>query len=409
MNFFNIFKNKLLTDEKFFFLFIFILGILSRSITAYFFGDKVLENEWGVLVNNLYTHNSFSLLRFNDLFIPNLWMPPIYGYFVYLHSLIFGLNEYLVSSVILSQILISSITPLIFYKILSKFFRKNLTILGTLIFTLMPIIVYSSCQISSITIYLMLFILFLKLILDLDVNFKNSKLFYIGIIAAILILTRRDFILIYFFSLFYIFVYFKINFKKILIILSISLIGISPYLTRNYLAFDKLIIHSGFGYNVWKAYNPLAKVEGYYSESYELQNELSKVKKNIYYRINEDKIYLSQAKQYIKENPLKYFMLYLKRLFAFYFFDLDSSQKNYYNFFHIYPNLSLSIISIFGILVCNKKNYKFNYLLSTMIILIFVYASFAVLPRYKVYILPFQIILCLSLINFLIQKLKIKN
>ena len=125
-------------------------------------------------------------------------------------------------------------------------------------------------------------------------------------------------------------------------------------MTRNYLAFDKLIIHSGFGYNVWKAYNPLAKVEGYYSESYELQNELSKVKKNIYYRINEDKIYLSQAKQYIKENPLKYFMLYLKRLFAFYFFDLDSSQKNYYNFFHIYPITLLSLLSFPGLFLFYK-------------------------------------------------------
>ena len=194
-----------------------------------------------------------------------------------------------------------------------------------------------------------------------------------------------------------------------LIILIISLVGVSPYLTRNYLAFDKFIIHSGFGYNVWKAYNPKAKVQGYYTESNELQKKLNNVEKNINYRINEDKIYLHQAKQYISENPQKYFKLYLKRLFAFYFFDLDSSQKNYYNFFHIYPNLALSIISIFGIFVCSKKDFKFNYLLFIMIILIFVYSSFAVLPRYKVYILPFQIIMCLSLINFFISKLKVKN
>ena len=45
-----------------------------------------------VLFYNLYKFNSFSMLEYN-LFVPNLWMPPICGYFIYLHALIFGLEE----------------------------------------------------------------------------------------------------------------------------------------------------------------------------------------------------------------------------------------------------------------------------------------------------------------------------
>ena len=57
------------------------------------------------------------------------------------------------------------------------------------------------------------------------------------------------------------------------------------------MVFDKVIIHSGFGYNVWKAYNPNAEVEGYYETTNELKIKLEKVDKNINYRINEDKVY----------------------------------------------------------------------------------------------------------------------
>ena len=73
-------------DKNLFFLF-FITAFILRSLTAYYYGDRNLENEWAILVNNLYYFNSYSLLVFDDLFVPNLWMPPIYGYFIYLHSL----------------------------------------------------------------------------------------------------------------------------------------------------------------------------------------------------------------------------------------------------------------------------------------------------------------------------------
>ena len=188
-----------------------------------------------------------------------------------------------------------------------------------------------------------------------------------------------------------------------------SLISISPYLTRNYIAFDKMIIHSGLGYNLWKAYNPNAKVEGYYEESKELKLKINNVKKDIYYRINEDKVYLNEAKTYFYDNPEKYIKLFFKRLFSFFFIDLNSSQANYYNLFHILPNLSLSIFSLLGLIVCYKKNFRYNYLILTMFIILFVYSLFALLPRYKLYVLPFQIILSLSFLDFLIKKLSKNN
>ena len=46
LNFFN--------KSKHVYLFLFLLSLFSRIIISYFFGDRVLENEWAILVENLY-------------------------------------------------------------------------------------------------------------------------------------------------------------------------------------------------------------------------------------------------------------------------------------------------------------------------------------------------------------------
>jgi len=223
MNLLIILKNNIIENKVKFFLTIFLLSLLSRSIIAYYYGDRTLENEWSILVNNLYNFGVFSLLRFGDLFVPNLWMPPIYGYFIYLHTIFFGIGQSLVISVIISQIIISSFTPIIFYKITSTFFNKNLSLIGALIFSLFPIIVFSASQISSVTIYLFLLLIFFYFFLEFCSSQAYRLAVLIAVISGILILTRRDFVLIYFFSIFFSYFFFKVNLKKILFIIMISI------------------------------------------------------------------------------------------------------------------------------------------------------------------------------------------
>ena len=409
MNLLKILNHRFLEKNFNFYILIFLSGMIARSFIALNYGDKVLENEWNILVYNIYNFNYFSMLKFDDFFLPNLWMPPIYGYFIYLHALIFGIEEKLVISVIISQIIISSLTTLIFFNIVTFFFKREISILGSIIFCFFPIIVFSSSQISSVTIYLFLFLLFIFFLLKLTKNKSNLLILSIGIISGILVLTRRDFILIYFFSLIYFFLFFRMDWKKILLTTLVLAITISPYLIRNYIAFDKIILHSGFGFNVWKAYNPKAKVEGYYIEEEELISKIENVKKDVNYRINQDKIYLKEAKKYILDDPIKYFKLFLKRIYSFYFLDLNSTYENYYNLLHTLPNLLLSVLSILGLIVCKKKNLSLNYLILIMFVILFIYSFFAILPRYKIYIIPFQIILSLSFLDFLLKKLIKKN
>ena len=410
----NLLKNlniSFLDNKRKIFTFLFIISFVARIIISYFYGDKNLENEWAILVNNLYNYGTLSMLRFDNLLVPNLWMPPIYAYFVYLHTIIFGFDDNLTNYVIASQIIISSLTTIIFYKIILNFFSTKICIYGSVLFSFFPLIVYSASQISSVTIYLFLLLIFVLLIINLlnqNSRFHYQQYILIGFVAGLLILTRRDFILIYFFSLIYSFLFFKASIKKLLLILLVTSITISPYILRNYVSFDKFIVHSGLGYNLWKAYNSNAKVDGYHIESDKLKSKINLVPKDIYYRINEDKIYLEEAKNFIKDNPNKTIELFFHRLFSLLFIDLQSSQQNYYNIFHILPNTLISFFSIIGLILYNKKNSKFNYLVLTMMIILLVYSLFALMPRYKIYILPFQILLSISFFDYLIKKLSKK-
>ena len=184
-----------------------------------------------------------------------------------------------------------------------------------------------------------------------------------------------------------------------ILIISISLITISPYLVRNYLLFDRIIIQAGFGYNLWKGNNPNSKVEGSRND-YEnsLQLQLEKIPKNKYYRIIEDKIFIHEALKNIKNEPTKYLILYFKKAASFMFVDIKSSEKNYYNPMHYMPLIILGITSMFGIILTNKKSYRLNYLILIFFFYITTFAFFSILPRYKLFIIPLQIIFTNNLI-----------
>ena len=110
--------------------------------------------------------------------------------------------------------------------------------------------------------------------------------------------------------------------------------------------------------------------------------------KNLLYRIHE-----------------KLLLFFLKDYSQFFFIDLESTQKNYYNVFHIAPNILIAVFSLVGLIICNKKNSKLNYLILLMLVLLMVYSLFALLPRYKIYIIPFQILLTLKFVEYFLKKL----
>ena len=165
--------------------------------------------------------------------------------------------------------------------------------------------------------------------------------------------------------------------------------------------FEKITITKSLGFNLWKGNNPNSTVEGSEFTNDNLKKEIHDIPKDKSFRINFDKIFMNEAKKNITNEPQKYLILFLKKIASFLFIDINSSQSNYYNPLHYLPVVLLGITSLIGIIISDKKSYKMNYLIFVFFLNIIIFSSFFILARYKLAILPLQIIFTNVLINHL--------
>jgi len=383
---------------------LFFLSLFARIPVILILGDVTLDNEWGIMRYNLINHNTLSQQSFGEFLLPNLWLPPLYAYYLYALSFINFEEQNFVLLVLFSHAILASISVVIFYKLNKLFFSQKISLYSSLLFSFFPLYLYASAQISSISLTIFLAIYFYYFFFKIKKDKEYINILLYSLIGGLLILVRREFIAIIILSSFYLFFFCKIPLKKVLFIILVTSLTVSPYLIRNYITFEKIIIHSGFGYNLWQGNNPKSKVEGSEFVNESFQNLIDEIPKDKFYRINEDKIFINEAIKNIKKDPQKYFSLYIKKFFSYLFIDLESTQPHYYNSFHYIPNLLLAIISLIGIFLSDKKSSSFNYLILVFIFYLFVFPIFAIQPRYKMYIIPFQIIFSNIFVNYIINK-----
>jgi len=277
-----------------------------------------------------------------------------------------------------------------------------------LLFSIFPLHLYASSQISSISLQTFLTIVFLYLFYQLVKKRDVTSIILFSIIAGLLILLRGEFWFIFFLSLVYLFVFLKISIKKILLIILISSITASPYLIRNYLIFEKITVLQSFGYNLWKGNHPYAKensiVEGSMIVNEKIMEKVNNIKIDNFYRTNFDKIFLNIAIENIFHDPLGHIIFGLKKVFSYIFINFKSSDPNYWNILHFLPLLIIGTTSILGIILADKKSRLFNYLILIFLINVFIFSTVSIMPRYKLVILPLQIIFT----NVLYAKIKEK-
>lgn len=399
--------------KKYFLKELIILSFLIRLYTAYFFGDNSFEEaftEWGVLVYSLIDYKTYSFYHFEGLLVPSVYMPPIYPITLYLINFISFDKINFINLIIFFQIIISTFSVYIFYQINLNFFTQRLSLINAFIFSFLPLNAIVSGQISSITLQIFFSLLFLKYLLLFTKSQTQINTIFFSIICGLLILTRGEFILI--FSITIIFILFnkkvsKINIVKVILITSLV---ISPYIIRNYVHFGEIIITKSFGYNLWKGNNKYSLVQGNGDyDLHELKDKVKNIKKDRYYEIKRDNIFLLEAKNNLIQDPKRYFSLFIKKIFSFYFVDLNSTYPNYYNFFHIFPITLVSLLSFPGLYTFyNEKKIQNNYLLLYIILNIIIFSIFFILPRYKLVILPLQIILASNFVKHLFYNTKMK-
>ena len=67
-----------------------LFSIFIRVPVVFLYGDAGLENEWRILVNNLINHGILAFdyhdANLAEFLFPNLYMPPLYAYYIYFFS-----------------------------------------------------------------------------------------------------------------------------------------------------------------------------------------------------------------------------------------------------------------------------------------------------------------------------------
>ncbi len=392
--------------------------ILFRLIAYVFYGDTQLENEWQILVHNLTEQGVLGinvvvsefialpkLASSNELVLPSVFMPPLYSFFIFIIKYTFSNFFNYVNIIILLQIILNTLTVFFLFRIIKFNNSKSFSFLFALIFSLIPLNIYSSVQISSIClqVFLLTYLLYILKKISVDQNYTNLIIF--SILSSLLILVRGEFFLFYFFILFYFFVYNYKNVKYLIISITITSFLISPYLIRNYKTFNEIILTKSLGYNLLKGNNIEFKVEGnldFIEKEYN-RAEL-KIPTDNNYEIRLDDFYKNQAIEFITKNPTKFFLNYFLKVFSFLFFDFNSTYQNYYNILHLLPKILLSFTSLIGaILVIRKRSYL-QFLSLYYFLNIFFFSIFFILPRYSLILLPIQILLTIEFYKFCLRK-----
>jgi len=392
---------------------IFLLALVLRIISIYYYRDTEIANEWGIIVENLLNNNILSVHSVQGVPVPNIFMPPLYPLFLYSIKIFFNNIDIFLWVIQYLQLFFAIIAIFFANKILLEFFSEKLSAIGTLIFAIFPLNVYAVSQISSITLQILLLNIFIYSFLKLFKKIENPQIFLFSISSALLMLLRGEFFIFVILSIMYLYLKQK-NLTKILLISLITLLIISPYLYRNYNIFGVITITKSGGYNLLKGNNPRTKPEGtpmflsvekVIPEVKSKLDELNAKGPSSNYDLAQDKILLNQAIKFIKSNPLHYVILYFKKVLSFMFIDINASYANYYSPLHIIPKLFLGVTTLIGIILSfnlrvNAQNFVTLYYFAN----IGLFSVFFILPRYSLSLLMIQIILSL----FVLKKLRPK-
>lgn len=387
---------------------ILLVGVLTRIFALYYFRDTFVANEWGIMLENLEQNNILSVHSVQGVPVPNIFMPPLYPIFLYCIKFFISNIDIFLWTVQYTQLIFAIISIYLTHRILLEFFSKNISYIGTIIFTIFPLNVYAVSQISSATLQILLFNIFLFSYLKIIKKLGFKHIFIFSISAGLLMLLRGEFFIFVILSIFYLYLK-KKNLAKITLICMLCLLTVSPYLYRNYNIFGVITITKSAGYNLLKGNHPRTKVEGtpmflnVEEVVPEVKSELDKLVLNgptQDYDLVQDKILFNQAVNFIKEDPLKYIKLYFQKIFSFILIDFNANYKNYYSLLHIAPKIIIGLTTIIGIILSFKfKISALNYVSLYYFANIGLFSIFFILPRYSLSLLIIQVILSLVVIK----------
>ncbi|KQS94197.1 hypothetical protein [Chryseobacterium sp. Leaf394] len=167
---------------------------------------------------------------------------PAYPLYLYINILVFGVSN-AVPVIIITQHLFYFIIPIIIKHIFTNFKLRSAGILAAYLFILSPSYFYYSNILEATNLFILLTVLYGWLYSCLWKGMHAlSLLFCFGVVSGILALTQVVFIPVMVILMIFFLLNKKSKVKNVLFVIMVGTLVYSPWVVRNYITFDKLIL-----------------------------------------------------------------------------------------------------------------------------------------------------------------------
>lgn len=366
---------------KTFLLFFIVAGILVR-LAAIFVTKSYLHPElfeYEDVIKNILAGKG--LVSYNAKFQADYYAA-IHPLFTFLCAAIYMVTNHSFLAVEIFQVLISVTTGYLIYWIGNFIFNdKQISLIAAALTIFHPgQIIYSTLKIQSPVLDTFFFVLVVLWTLKAGKSLKISDFAWLGIFLGLGSLARGTLIICLPIAAMYYFLVLKLKkaeyIKKLGITFIFTILALSPWWVRNYLIFRKPIFMTteSIGYTLWVGFNEKATGTLWTLSGNTQWDEASvNLKERVLSQkdeIAQQNIFKEEAVNFIVRNPVKSVILYIKRLFYFWWFTPTQGSlypKIYFVIYKIFYKISLVFIfvSLFNIFL------RFNSIDKAVVTLIF--------------------------------------
>lgn len=440
-----------------FFIFIIALTLRIFSIATVAFFKGITgpdDHEYGVIARSLIKGHGYSVPVLESLGERDKASPKIGNYFFYLRSneprekdnlanlmanlketgqyrptgdqlpvypivlaVVYHLFDSHLSSWIIKfiQAIFSSVTCVIIYLVALKLFSQRVATIAGFISVIYPVFIFNTQSIIPETLFTFWLALSVLYLIRLKQTLYLKHQVIVGILIGITLLISNvavpmvPFVGIWLLTL---------NgtwderFKRFLMVMATAFLIVSPWLARNYIAFREFpLMKTSAGINFWLGNNPDATGTFFQQSGERMEFNLPKPAPEDFNlsETEQDKKLYNEAMTYVKDNPMHFARLFLKKLYYFLWFPPDnlmSTEGRLYKKLFKVPYGFILMSGAAGVILFLRRNAKETFLLCAIIFSVVVlYAIFIVGHiRYRMPIEPYMILFAAFAIGSLFDK-----
>ena len=383
-------------------------GVLARVLFIFLFpgvgNPEIMDSHaYDEIAMNIVSGTGFYLYN-----IPTAFVAPLYPFFLAGIYAVFG-HSFIIAKIF--NILLAAGTIFFIYLIACELFNRSVGKIAAGIVAIHPELVAITAFLYTESLNTFLLVFFLWALVRAINRAENTKFYWAlsGLLLGLSTLTKGTTLMLplFLFILFAVDRALRSKFIPFMIFISVFFITLIPWTIRNYVQFRIVLpVATGAGESMWTGnYFPFDG-EYRYGQTQQKIEELSKGRP----WIERDSILMREAKRMIKENPIRFVKLAVKkiaRLWVKVYENVPQGMQRQENlmlkFGLMMIHLPLLIMAIAGMARSLLLNLQVRVTFYLLLYYTLVHAITFAVPRYRLPIMPFLIIFAAAFIYFMLK------